>query len=313
MRVAAIDVGTNTAKMVVAERLGDRLKTVYEDRVFVRLGEGVDADRVVTEAALDRLVAALTRLRDGARTHGATTILAGGTSASRDARNRDALVARVKHETGLDYAIVSGLDEAALSFLGATSALADLDGPCTVIDIGGGSTELVGATRPAPGAGTAPAFDYRVSLDVGSVRLTERCFTSQPPPPHEAEAALALVREALAASGIPRDPARTLVGAAGTTGTLARLHLGFRKWSELPGREAVLTRADVTGWRTRLAAMRSDETLAINPAVMDGRADIFHAGLIVLDEAMAHLGVPAVRISPRGLRHGLALRALGLA
>lgn len=313
MRVAAIDVGTNTAKMIVSERVGDRLRTVYEDRVFVRLGEGVDADRVVSDEALDRLVGALVRLRDGARAHHAREILVGGTSASRDARNRDALVERVRRDTGLTYTILSGEEEAALSFVGATSALRDLDGPCTVIDIGGGSTELVGGRRTVRDDGTATAtFDYRTSLDVGSVRVTERCFTAQPPPPHEVEAATALVRAALASSGVPHDPSRPLVGAAGTTGTLVRLHVGFRKWSEIRRRNLCLKRRDVAGWRARLAAMTYDETLALAPDVMAGRADIFHAGLIVLDEAMAHLGVPDLRISPRGLRHGLALRALRL-
>ncbi len=322
MRVAAIDVGTNTAKMVVAERRGARLKSIYEDRVFVRLGEGVDADRRVTDEALDRLVAALVRLRDGALAHGATAIVAGGTSATRDASNRDAIIARVKAKTGLDYTVVSGLDEAALSYLGATSALPGLAGPCTVIDIGGGSTELVGGTRPRAGE-AAPvtdaampygvAFDYRASLDVGSVRLTERCFTSQPPQPGEEDAAADLVRAALGGSGVPSGPDRPLVGAAGTTGSLARLHVGFRKWKDVRGTDLRITREEVTGWRRRLATLTFEETLAIAPDVMHGRADIFLAGLVVLDEAMAHLGVPDVRISPRGLRHGVALRALGLA
>ena len=322
MRVAAIDVGTNTAKMVVAERRGDALRPVFEDRVFIRLGEGVDAGRHVSEAALVRLCDALVRLQDGARAHGATTILAGGTSATRDAANRDEIVARVHAATGLDFAVVSGLEEAALSYLGATSALPGLTGPCTVIDIGGGSTELVGGTRPRAGEAASAAdaaapfgvaFDYRASLDVGSVRLTERCFTSQPPRPGEEVAAAELVRAALGASGVPRDPDRPLVGAAGTTGSLARLHVGFRKWKDVRGADLRITREEVTEWRRRLAALTFEETLALAPDVMHGRADIFHAGLVVLDEAMAHLGVPDVRISPRGLRHGVALRALGLA
>ena len=317
MRVAAIDVGTNTAKMVVAERRGDALRPVFEDRVFIRLGEGVDAGRHVSEAALVRLCDALVRLQDGARAHGATTILAGGTSATRDAANRDEIVARVHAATGLDFAVVSGLEEAALSYLGATSALPGLTGPCTVIDIGGGSTELVGGTR-APDAAydataDALAFDYRASLDVGSVRLTERFFSSQPPAPGEEDTAAELVRSALGASGVPRDPSRPLVGAAGTTGALARLHVGFRKWKEVRSVDLRLTRAEVTGWRERLGRLTFDETLALAPDVMHGRADIFLAGLVVLDEAMAHLGVPDVRISPRGLRHGVAMRALGLA
>jgi exopolyphosphatase / guanosine-5'-triphosphate,3'-diphosphate pyrophosphatase len=303
--VAAIDVGTNTAKMVVAapgEAGG--LHVRHEARCFIRLGEGVDAARTIQPAALERLRAALLELRDAAHAHGAERIFVGGTSASRDARNRDALIAFVRATTGLDYSIVSGDDEAALSFAGALSAFPGTTGPCAVVDIGGGSTEVVGGTPGEAG------FDFRTSLDVGSVRLTERCFTAQPPPPDQVEGAARLVQEALVASGIPHDPDRLLVGAAGTTGALARLHFGFRRWEETGPGPLVLTAADVRAWRDRLGALTFEQTLALNPEVMHGRADIFLAGLVVLDEVMRHLGAPALRISPRGLRHGYALRML---
>jgi len=306
MRIAAIDVGTNTAKMVVAEQddAGGGLRILYEERTFIRLGEGVDAARTIQPAALERLRAALVALRDAARSHGAERIFVGGTSASRDACNRDALIAFVRETTGLAYTIVSGEDEAALAFAGALSAFPALSGPCAVVDIGGGSTEVVGGL---PGA---TRFDFRTSLDVGSVRLTERCFSSQPPPTDEVAAATGLVRAALQASGVPRDPDRILVGAAGTTGSLARLHFGFQHWDETEGTPLALARADVQAWRERLSRLTFEETLALNPDVMHGRADIFLAGLIVLDEVMDYLGVPEVRISPRGLRHGHALRML---
>ncbi len=304
MRIATIDVGTNTAKLFVGEAPGGTLAPCYEERRYVRLGEGLDRSGEITPAALERLTAALLAFRDAAHQHGAGAIFVGATSASRDARNRDAVMAHVREKTGLDYHILTGEEEAALSFRGAVSALPALDGPCTVVDIGGGSTELVGGT---PGHG---GFDYRASVDVGSVRVTERCFTRQPPPRDEVVGAEKLVRDALAATNIPADAARPLVGAAGTTGALARMHLGFVRWADVAGRPATLSRLDVARWKLRLMPLTFDETLALNPRVMAGRADIFLAGLVVLEQVMAFLDAGTLHISPRGLRHGLALQKL---
>lgn len=305
MRLATIDVGTNTAKMLVAEGAGTGFRSLYEERRFVRLGEGVDRHGAIGAEAVARLVAALTHFRDVAATYDVAPerVVVGATSASRDARNLADVAAHVYDATGLTYRAITGAEEAALSFLGATSAWPDLAGPVAVVDIGGGSTEVVGGV-----VGTSH-FSFRVSLNVGSVRVTERCFTAQPAPPPEREAAAQLVQSTLAQAGLPRDPDRLLVGAAGTTGALARMHFGFGAWREVEGQALTMTRAEVHGWRERLATLTFDETLALNPRVMHGRADIFHAGLVVLDETMEALGAPALRISPRGLRHGLALRA----
>lgn len=304
MPIAAIDVGTNTAKLVIADLNGGALRPLYEERRYVRLGEGVDAHGHIGEAALGRLTAALAAFRDVAAQHGATEIHVGATSASRDADNRDEVIARVEAETGLDYHILTGAEEAALSFRGAVSAFPDMNEPCTVVDIGGGSTELVGATPGRPG------FDYRESVDVGSVRVTERCFTVQPPPPAEIEGAIALIEGLLAQTGIPADPARPLIGAAGTTGALARMHVGFVRWAEVTGGPVSMSRLEVVAWRLRLSTLTYDQTLALNPRVMAGRADIFLAGTLVLERVMQHLGVERLYISPRGLRHGLALQVL---
>lgn len=302
MPLATIDVGSNTAKLFVGEVRGGVLVPHYEERRYVRLGEGVDASGRVGEAALRRLIEALTAFRDAARARGAEHIHIGATSASRDASNRDEIIARVKTETGLDYRLLTGVEEAALSFHGALSAFPDVREACTVVDIGGGSTELVGGT---PGT---HAFDYRESIDVGSVRVTERCFSAQPPPRDELDRATALVHDVLGQTGIPADPGRPLIGAAGTTGALARMHRDFVRWDEMAGRAVTMTRREVSMWRLRLSALTYDETLALNPRVMAGRADIFLAGTLVLEGVMDYLGVDTLYISPRGLRHGLALQ-----
>lgn len=307
MPIAAIDVGTNTAKLVVADLAENgSLKVVADARRFVRLGEGVDKTGCIQPAALARLVLALRDLRSIAEDHGAEDIAIGATSASRDTQNRSDLVDTVQREVGLDYRILSGEDEAAFSFAGALSAFPHLVGTsCVVVDIGGGSTEVVGGTYGQR------ALDFGLSVDVGSVRVTERFFSAQPPPASEQEAAEAFVRRELAAYAVPHVPERTMVGAAGTTGSLARMHLGFAEWKDRGNDPVALSRADVQAWRHRLAGLTFDEVLALNPKVMKGRADIFLAGMIVLDETMGRLGQDRFLASPRGLRHGIALHTLG--
>ena len=306
MRIAVIDVGTNTALLLIAERTADgRLRALHEASRFVRLGEGVDAARRIGTAALERLRTALLDYRAQAEAWDAHPILVAGTSASRDAENRDELVAFVRHETGLRYEVLSGEDEARWSFEGAVSAFDERPGPCIVFDVGGGSTEVVAGT---PGDAREPArLTFRRSLDVGAVRLTERCFEAQPPPPDGVEAARTLIDHALEAVPMPA-PGTPLIGAAGTAVSLALVHHGARAWAGLPPGDVTLTRADVRRWRERLLAATFDEVLALNPAVMAGRADVFPAGVLVFERVMRRLGTPVCRISPRGLRHGLALR-----
>lgn len=304
MPIATIDVGTNTAKLLVADVHDGKLIPHYEERRYVRLGEGVDADAQIGEAAIERLTAALAAFHEVAVKHGVSAIHIGATSASRDARNRDEVISRVKHATGLDYHVLTGREEAALSFRGAISAFPDLQQPCTVVDIGGGSTEIVGGT---PGEDT---FDYQASVDVGSVRVTERCFTAQPPRREELEKAQALIKQALVEARIPAASDRILVGAAGTTGALARMHLDFARWADMQGRAVQMSRREVILWRLRLSTLTYEQTIALNPRVMAGRADIFLAGTLVLEGVMAHLDVDKLYISPRGLRHGLALQVL---
>jgi len=308
MPIAAIDVGTNTAKLVVADLSEDgSLNVVADARRFVRLGEGVDKTGCIQPAALARLVLALRDLRGIAEDHDAESIVIGATSASRDAQNGDDLVETVRREVGLDYTILSGQDEAAFAFAGALSSFPHLAGTsCVVVDIGGGSTEIVGGTYGQR------ALDFGLSVDVGSVRVTERFFTSQPPPASEQGAAEAFVRQELDVFGVPYVPERTMVGAAGTTGSLARMHLRFAEWNERKNDPATLYRSDVQAWRHRLASLTFDEVMALNPKVMKGRADIFLAGMIVLDETMGRLGQDRFFASPRGLRHGIALHALGV-
>jgi len=302
MRIVSIDVGTNTAFLLVADvEPGGRLVSVYEARRFIRLGEGVDASRQVSAAAMQRLRAALLEYKTLARDYDAEAVVVGATSASRDAGNRAALIDFVRRETGLQYEVLSGLEEAALSFRGALSAIDGLDGPCAVMDIGGGSTESV--VCEATGGITA-----RHSLDVGSVRLTERFFAGQPPADKAVRRAEAFVTRTLNAAAIPLDAAIPLISAAETPLLVALLDRGVSSWGNLGTDDVTLTAGTVRRWRERLLAMPYDAVLALDPTLMEGRADVAPAAVLLFDTVMRHFGLAACRVSPRSLRHGLALR-----
>lgn len=307
MRIATIDVGTNTALLLIAEVGPGGMHPLHQAQRFVRLGEGVDAEGRIGAAALARLRAALLDYRALMETWQVEAVVVGATSASRDAENRDAVVDFVYRETGLPYEILSGEEEAAWTFAGAVSAFDDVTGPCAVLDIGGGSTELI-VGAGAPGHFSAEALHFRQSLNVGAVRLTERFFSAQPPAPEEVAAAEAFTRDLLARWRAPLDAAVPFIAAAGTATSLALVHGGAATWEALPPGADRLTAAQVAAWRARLLRLTVEEVLALNPPVMTGRADVFPAGILILDCYLRHLGVPRCRVSPRGLRHGLALR-----
>lgn len=296
MPFAIVDVGTNTAKLLVAEHAEDGLRTVRETARVVRLGEGLDRSGHVTDAALVRLRAALQAFVAIADEEEAAIVSVCGTSASRDAANARTLRALVHEATGCAYEILSGEEEARWTYVGTCSAFDDLEGAAVVLDIGGGSTEFVLGL-----AGQRIIF-WR-SLQVGTVRLTERCFTTQPPAPQEVTAAEAMMDDLLNDVQVPLAPDTTFVGGSGTVRVLARL-----AGCPIPG---ALGAGTVRRWRDRLLAMSYDETFALDPTLMQGRADVFAAGVLVLDAVMTRFGLAACRVSPHGLRHGLVLRAAG--
>ncbi len=173
MRLCAIDVGTNTVMSVVADVAGGRLEVVADEERFARLGQGVDASGRLAPEAMDRVLDRLAGAAATAERLGAERVVIGATSASRDASNVADLQARVRREMGLDYRVISGAEEAEASFRGALALLPGLDA-ALVVDIGGGSTEVARGTRAA-------GVTDRQSVDVGSVRLTERHFGVRPP------------------------------------------------------------------------------------------------------------------------------------
>ncbi len=311
MRLATLDVGTNTAQLLVAEADGTSLRRVHAAERFVRLGEGVDEHGRIGKAAQDRLLDTLREYKQAALEHGAEQIVGAGTSALRDAANQQAVLDRVHRELGLTLEILSGETEAAWSFAAACASFGDLTGPCLVVDIGGGSTELVAGQNPAAHRPNYPAAIVdRASLNVGCVRLTERCFDDHPPSPEAVDRAARSIDDALDAAALDVRPNPTVVGTAGTATALALVHLGPESsWDALHGGGFTLSHQNVRHWREKLLGLSVDEILALHPEAMAGRADVFTVGVILLDRVLSHFDRDRLRISPYELRHGLALGA----
>lgn len=294
MRIACADIGTNSARLVIAdvdESFG--LNTLAHIHRTIRLGEGVDARGAISDAAMDRLVEALSEFSALADSYGASRTVIAGTSASRDARND--LVNSVYARTGLHYEVLSGIDEADWSFRGALSALPHLEDRAITCDIGGGSTEFT--------LGRLCGQIYkRCSLNVGSVRILERFLKSQPASVFDIERAREFVRRELAACRWLKTSNAPLVGASDTHRILLQL-------SGQPSQ--VLTRRDVDTWSDRLLGMTREEVRLLNPDQLTGRDDIFPLAALICRESMVHIGCDALMVSERGLVHGLALREFG--
>lgn len=311
MRIAAIDVGTNTAQLLVAEAANDGLRRILVAERFVRLGEGVDEHANVSPEATRRLLDTLREHLETARDLGVNAVTVAGTSALRDAANRDAVLDRVENEVGLSVEILSGDEEATWSFAAACSAFDDLEGTILVADIGGGSTELVAGSPPAPLLDDPVSIAHRVSLDLGCVRLTERYFRDHPPSATAVASVQRLIDERLEDCVQDLPAFTTLVGTAGTATALALVDAGpDSSWDALEGDGFRLSHTDVCQWRQRLFELSVADIRSLHPRAMKGRADVFPVGVLLLDRIMNQCDAPTCRVSPYELRHGLALRAL---
>jgi exopolyphosphatase/guanosine-5'-triphosphate,3'-diphosphate pyrophosphatase len=287
--VAALDCGTNSTRLLIVDGRGGVLDRQMRT---TRLGEAVDATHKLSADAIGRTVAVLQDYRQRMDRHGVVRARLVATSAARDAVNADEFFAAAEAATGVRPELLSGIEEGRLSFSGATASLpAAVRGtrPVLVVDIGGGSTELVVGVPPTPGGSVASSDVAAVSLEIGCVRLTERFFHHDPPLGDELAAARAAVNTEVerARSELPAlDGGGILIGLAGTVSTLAALNL------ELPGYErarihhAILSRDEVDVWLARLARENRLARLA-RPGMVEGRADVIVGGVLVLAAVMA--------------------------
>jgi exopolyphosphatase / guanosine-5'-triphosphate,3'-diphosphate pyrophosphatase len=301
-RVAAIDIGTNSVRLLVAEVDGASprdAKIVPVDRRMriTRLGQGVDKTRALAPEAIERTVAVLREYRAALDEHGVTQVRATATSAARDASNRDDFFAAAHDALGVTPELISGDEEAALSFLGATADL-DAPAPYLVVDIGGGSTEFVLGTDAPTGL---------VSLDMGCVRITEQYLESDPPAPEELSNAVAAVRDLVAE--VPREipgatEAATLVGLAGTVTTVAAVELGIPEYDPEKIHHFVLTR-EAAEDVFRTLATEDAEQRAHNPGLEPGRVDVIVGGAAVLVGIFRTLGFDRMLVSEADILDGL--------
>jgi exopolyphosphatase/guanosine-5'-triphosphate,3'-diphosphate pyrophosphatase len=304
-RVAAIDMGTNSTRLLVADIEGSgraaTVTTIDRRMTITRLGQGVDADRRLHPDAIERTLAALAEYGDVARGLGAERVRAVATSAARDAANRDALFDPAIERLGVRPELISGTEEAELSFLGATADLGGDGAPYLVIDIGGGSTEFV-AGIDVP--------DASISIDMGCVRLTEQFLASDPPRAEELSAAIGYVRDQLGDvdRAVPgAATARTVVGLAGTVSTIAAVEQGLATYDRDRIHGFRLTRA-ATEECFRVFATESRAQRRHNPGLEPGRVDVIVGGAIVLVSVMRHWDLDEVLVSESDILDGLARR-----
>ncbi|MFF2774883.1 exopolyphosphatase [Streptomyces sp. NPDC058052] len=299
-RVAGIDCGTNSIRLLVADVDPETGHLVELDRrmLVVRLGQGVDRTGRLAPEALERTFAACREYAAVIEEFGAERIRFVATSASRDAENRQEFVDGVVEILGVEPEVITGDQEAEFSFTGATGELPDSE-TYLVVDIGGGSTEFVTGDRHVEAAR---------SVDIGCVRLTERHVRHDPPTAEEAEAIRADVRAALdlAAETVPLDTAGTLVGLAGSVTTIAAIALGLPGYDSEKIHHARIPAAQVAEIAGRLLASTHDERAAI-PAIHPGRVDVIVAGALVLQEIVERVGAAEVVVSEHDILDGIAL------
>jgi exopolyphosphatase/guanosine-5'-triphosphate,3'-diphosphate pyrophosphatase len=297
IRVGAVDMGTNSTRLLVADVDGAELTEVERLLRITRLGDRVDADGRLSDAGMERVHAVLEGYAETARGLGAERVVATATSAVRDAANGREFLAEVERRHGFETRLLSGREEAELTYRGVTSRL--VAGPGTLVcDIGGGSTELV--------LGGPDGVDDAVSLDIGCVRMSERCLHSDPP----AAAELAALRETVAGL-LPAElvtRAELLVGVAGTVTTLATIDLGLEREipEQIDGHK--LAAPTVAALLHRLAAVPLAERRGVR-GLMPERAPTIVAGAAIAAEVLRATGAGAMVVSERDILHGAALAA----
>jgi exopolyphosphatase/guanosine-5'-triphosphate,3'-diphosphate pyrophosphatase len=299
MRYAVIDVGTNSTRLYVAERTATGVRDIARDLVITRLGQGVDRAGNLHPAAIERTVETIDGYWDRCRAAGVADshVRVAATSAVRDAADGDVFLKEVRTRTGLDVDVLSGEEEAALSFAGAVADLHGFPGPYCVVDIGGGSTELVVGDRTVEAA---------ISLDIGSVRLTERCIRDDPPSDGQVREVAAVADEALAGAEQRVHPelAQTLVGVAGTITTLAAVALDLPGYDRDRIHHASLSMRTIDDLVGKLSSMTSAERLDL-PAMPAGREDVIVAGTVILQRVMNRFGFGSVLVSECDILDGL--------
>ena len=298
MRVAAIDCGTNSIRLLIADIEGNNFREVIRTMQIVRLGQGVDQSGEFHPDALARTLAAVDLFAAEIAKRGVQKIRFCATSATRDATNRHLFVDGVRERLGIEPEVISGDEEASLSFTGAIQDLSPADGPFLVVDIGGGSTEFVFGTTHV---------EHAKSVNIGCVRMTERHFTSDPASTTEIVAARADIQEAInkAAALVPITTAKTLIAVAGTATTVAAAALGLTEYDRYAIHLARVS-AEHTHEVADMFLTASREARLALGYMHPGRVDVIPAGALVLSEIMKATGAKAFVASESDILDGIA-------
>lgn len=300
--VAALDVGSNTVLMLVAELSDAGVRPLADLLRITRLGRGVDRTGLLDPAAAALTLDAIAEFTEKARALGATKILTAATAALRDARNGAEFIGQVRQRTGVDLEIISGQTEAQLNFLAATHGLSvDPAQPMLIVDIGGGSTELIRCE-----GGAEPAM---VSLQIGSVRLTERFIRNDPPTEQQRAQLYDAVREQFRPLGWDAFRPAILVGVAGTVTTVCAVALGLKTYDHSVVHGRRLSQAQVGETARKFFSLTTAQRTEL-PGMIEGRADVIPAGAAILDCVVQFFHAPSVTVSDQGVRWGLVYREL---
>ena len=298
MRVAAIDCGTNSIRLLIADIDGNNFREVVRDMEIVRLGQGVDETGQFHPDAIARTLAAVDKFAAEIAKRGVEKIRFCATSATRDATNRHLFVDGVRERLGIELEVISGDEEAALSFAGAIKDLDPSNGPFLVVDIGGGSTEFVFGTSTVEAAR---------SVNIGCVRMTERHFASDPATAEQIELARTDIQAAIAqaAAVVPITKAKTLVAVAGTATTVAAAALDLPEYDRYAIHLSRISAQQTHDAATMFATSTREQRLALG-YMHPGRVDVIAAGSLVLSEIMKATGATEFVASESDILDGMA-------
>ncbi len=298
MRVAAIDCGTNSIRLLIADIDGNNFREVVRDMEIVRLGQGVDETGQFHPDAIARTLAAVDKFAAEIAKRGVEKIRFCATSATRDATNRHLFVDGVRERLGIELEVISGDEEAALSFAGAIKDLDPSNGPFLVVDIGGGSTEFVFGTSTVEAAR---------SVNIGCVRMTERHFASDPAKSEQIEAARTDIQAAIAqaAAVVPITQAKTLVAVAGTATTVAAAALELPEYDRYAIHLSRISAQQTHDAATMFANTSREQRLQLG-YMHPGRVDVIAAGALVLSEIMKATGATEFIASESDILDGMA-------
>jgi len=297
-RVAAIDCGTNSIRLLVADITGDNFKEVLRTMEIVRLGQGVDQNKAFNPDAIDRTLNAVRLFKDQIASTGVEKIRFCATSATRDATNRNLFIDGVRDILGIEVEVIPGEEEAELSFIGATKELRQSDSPFLVVDIGGGSTEFVFGSEKV---------DFAKSVNIGCVRMSERHLNTQPPSMAQIAQAIVDIDIAIAqaAAVVPITTAKTLVAVAGTATTVAAAALELNDYDRQMIHLSRVSASNVHKVAASFQSMNKDQIASLG-FMHPGRVDVITAGSLVLSRIMAATGASEFVASESDILDGMA-------